>query len=198
MKPTGTMHNVAPGRGGIDRDPRTLGNHVFWDKSQLDMLRRCLTLDVETGRQTVVVRLVARGVGHRVPTGFIDRQLLLVVDAFDQAGRAVPLNRGSTLPAAAGPSLAGRPGHLYARLLKDETGRSPVPFWRALPDPVDTRLVPEQPDERRFLFAAPIDRVRVRVLHRRFWAETARSKGWPDSDLVVIDTSRHAGERATR
>jgi hypothetical protein len=202
MKPTGTLHNVAPGHGGIDRDPNTLGNHVFWDGSQLAMLRRCLKVDVETSRQdngvAVVVRLTARGVGHRVPTGFVDRQVLLVVDALDQAGRAVPLACGPTLPPAAGPILAGHPGRLYARLLKDEAGRSPVPFWRALPDPVDTRLVPEQADVRRFLFAPPARRVRVRVLHRRFWAETARGKRWPDSDLVVVDTGRDVGPRPTR
>ena len=33
---------------------------------------------------------------------------------------------------------------MYARLLEDETGRSPVPFWRALPEPTDTRLHPER------------------------------------------------------
>jgi len=102
------------------------GNHVFWDKSQLDMLRRCLKLDVDVRRQgdgvVVQVRLSARGVGHRVPTGFIDRQLLLVVDGQDGAGRDVPLKAGSTLPAAVGPALAGRPGRLYVRRLKDETG----------------------------------------------------------------------------
>ena len=190
LKPTGTLHNVAPGHGGIARDPATLGNHVFWDKSQLDMLRRCLNLEVEARRApgvAVVVRLVARGVGHRVPTGFVDRQLLLVVEAWDRAGRAVPLQRGPVLPAATGPPLAGRPGRLYARLLRDEAGRSPVPFWRALPDAVDTRLFPERPDVSRFVFGPQASRVRVRVLHRRFWAETARSKRWPDRDLVVID-----------
>jgi hypothetical protein len=193
MKPTTAMHNIAPGHGGIRRDPATLGNHVFWDGSQLDMLRRCLNLDVETRRQrdgvAVQVRLVARGVGHHVPTGFIDRQLLLVVEGLDRAGRAIPLRKGPTLPAVTGPALAGKAGRMYARLLSDESGRSPVPFWRALSEPIDTRLRPEQPDVRRFVFAAGATRVRVRVLHRRFWAETVRQKRWPDRDLVVIDRS---------
>jgi hypothetical protein len=34
-----------------------------------------------------------------------------------------------------------------------------------------------------------VQRVRVRVVYRRFWQETVRSKGWPDSDLVVLDES---------
>jgi len=62
-----------------------------------------------------------------------------------------------------------------------------VPFWRALPDPVDTRLRPDRADVRRFVFASATSRVRVRVLHRRFWAETARAKRWPDRDLDVLD-----------
>jgi hypothetical protein len=195
MKPTGTLHNLAPGHGGIERDPATLGNHVFFDTSQLAMLRRCLKLDVDTRRHagglSVRVRLTACGVGHRVPTGFVDRQLLLVVDGLDRAGRPVPQVRGPTLPAATG-NLASRAGYLYARLLHDEEGRSPVPFWRALPEATDTRLLPERTDERHFDFGPSAERVRVRVLHRRFWAETARAKRWPDRDLVVIDTDHGA------
>jgi hypothetical protein len=151
------------------------------------MLRRCLDLVVEAKRDGATVRLTARDVGHRVPTGFIDRQLLLVVEGLDTAGQMVALARGSTLPPAAGAELAGRPGRLYARLLRDETGRAPVPFWRALPEPQDTRLVPDRADEQRFVFAGRVARVRIRLVHRRFWAETAHSKRWPDRDLVVVD-----------
>ena len=34
MKPTARMTNIAPGHGGIRRDPSTLANHTFWDGSQ--------------------------------------------------------------------------------------------------------------------------------------------------------------------
>lgn len=94
---------------------------------------------------------------------------------------------GPVLPAAAGPDLAGKPGRLYARLLKDENGRGPIPFWRAHFPPEDTRLVPEQPDSRRFRFGAQLAHLRVRVLHRRFWAEVVQKKNWPDRDMMVID-----------
>jgi hypothetical protein len=187
MKPTGRLTNVAPGRGGIERDPATLGNHRFWDGSQLAMLRRALRLDVRRRGERVETRLVADDVGHRVPTGFIDRQVLLVVEAVDERGKPVALRAGPTLPAAAGTGLAGKPGRLYARLLRDESGRGPVPFWRATPDVVDTRLIPGRPDEAAFEFVRAPAVVRARVLHRRFWAEVAAAKGWPDRDLVVID-----------
>ena len=44
MKPTGKMTNMAPGHGGVERDPMTLANHRFFDGSREDMLRRCLQL----------------------------------------------------------------------------------------------------------------------------------------------------------
>src|SRR5262249_42561092 len=133
------------------------------------------------------VRLVARNVGHRVPTGFIDRQLLLVVEGEDENGQFTVLKEGPRLPVAAGEELAGRPGRLFARLWRDEEGNAPVPFWRALPEPTDTRLVPERTEVSTFTFSSRTTQVRVRVLHRRFWAEVIRSKQWPDRDLVVLE-----------
>jgi hypothetical protein len=193
MTPTGTLTNLAPGRGGIRRDPRTLGNHRFFKGSQADMLRRCLRLSVRLERTQggvrAAVRLSAEGVGHRVPTGFIDRQLLLVVDGLSANGVAVPLRAGPTLPAMVGRELAGSPGRLYARRLQDSEGRTPVPFWRGVPDMTDTRLRPGRVDEAVFVFGAALRRVRVRVLHRRFWQEVAQAKGWPDRDLLVLERS---------
>jgi hypothetical protein len=191
MKPTGKMVNFAPGHGGIDREPHTLANHVFWDGSQEQMLRRSLRLTVSLYRYAegtdAEVRLVAAGVGHRVPTGFIDRQLILIVEGENQAGVPVPLLEGPTLPLGVGTELAGKPGRLYARLLVDADGKGPVPFWRAHFEPNDTRLLPDRPDIRRFQFGTGLARLRIRVLHRRFWVEVARFKGWPDRDLIVID-----------
>jgi hypothetical protein len=195
-KPSGKLHNVAPGRGGIDRDPKTLGNHHFWDESQEAMLRKCLTLNLTWGRSgegiEATITLTARGVGHRVPTGFVERQLLLVVESFDDAGRPVRVIEGPRLPAVAGREFADKAGRVYARLLKDERGMAPAPFWRSLPEPDDTRLVPDVPDVRRFTFAGEAARLRVRVLHRRFWAATSESKGWAQRDVVVIDRTAKA------
>ena len=179
------MSNIAPGKGGTERDPATLGNHTFWDGSQAAMLRRCLDLRVDFGDE-VTLRLTARGVGHRVPTGFIDRQLILSVEAQDAQGRVVALE-GPRLPSVVGAALAGKVGRLYARQLRDEDGRSPAPFWRALPEPNDTRLLPEVPDVLRMRVPVGTARLRVRVLHRRFWEEIRRAKGWQSDDIVVID-----------
>jgi hypothetical protein len=192
MAPTGKMTNFAPGHGGIERDPATLGNHRFFQPSQAAMLARCLRLSVESDpveKGTVCVRvcLSAQEVGHRVPTGFIDRQLVLVVEGSNAQGQTLALQDGPRLPAAVGPELVGQPGRLFARLLHDEQGRAPVPFWRAEPEAQDTRLQPGKAEEMVFTFPAALERVRVRVLSRRFWDEVVRSKGWPQGDQVVVE-----------
>jgi hypothetical protein len=190
MAPTGTMTNMAPGKGGIPRDPHTLANHRFFAGSQADMLRQCLrvSVDLQPGDAAMraEVQISVEGAGHRVPTGFIDRHLLLVVEGF-QGDTASPLLAGPVLPGLAGQGLLGRPGKLYAKVLRDFEFNSPAPFWRANPALDDTRLIPGQAERNVFSFLLPIDRVRVRLLYRRFWPAVAETKGWPDDSVVILD-----------
>ncbi len=191
MAPTGKLTNLAPDKGGIPRDPKTLGNHRFFAGSQADMLRRCLKVSVDLDRSDQEVRarvtLRAEDVGHRVPTGFVDRNLILVVDGRDAEGKPVQSRTGTTLPKAAGRELAGLPGRLYARLLRDFDGHSPAPFWRAEPEAADTRLLPECSEVSRFTFPPRVRRLRVRLLYRRFWQEVAETKGWADNAVTVYE-----------
>jgi hypothetical protein len=189
MRPTGTLTNLAPGKGGIPRAPHMLASHRF-PGGQADMLRRCLRVSLhlqpsgEDVRTEVELRAVS--VGHRVPTGFVDRHLLLVLEGFDGKGRLVSFKEGPRLPRSAG-NLAGLPGQLYAKQVKDFDGSSPVPFWRADPDLVDTRLVPERPAGTVFRFSREVQRLRLRLLYRRFWAEVAQAKSWPNDDIILVD-----------
>lgn len=182
-------HCAGQGRRGTRS--ATLANHTFFDGGQDEMLRRCFRASVECTRRAdevqAVVRLATEGAGHRVPTGFIDRHLILTVEGEDAAGKPIALRDGPRLPAAAGKDLEGGAGKLYAKLLHDFDGRSPVPFWRADPDATDTRLEPGRTDETRYDFPPELVRVRVRVVYRRFWEEVARSKGWPDRNVSIWD-----------
>jgi hypothetical protein len=191
MAPTGTLTNLAPGHGGVARDPATLASHGLFAGSREEMLRRCVSVQVdvahEDGETAVGVVLVADGAGHRVPTGFVDRNLVLVVQAFDAGRQRVPARSGPVLSVRAGAELAGLAGRLYAKQLADFDGQGPVPFWRADPAVVDTRLLPGRADRVRFVFGGRAETVRVRVLHRRFWPEVARQKGWPDNEVTVFD-----------
>jgi hypothetical protein len=190
MAPTGKMTNIAPGKGGMRRDPLTLGNHRFFDGSRVDMLRRSLKLEATARRSsdgvTLNITLVADGVGHRVPTGFIDRQVILTVEAFAAAQLAELIN-GPMLPAVLG-SESGKPGRLYAKWLTDDAGRSPAPFWRGDPGTLkDTRLVPGAADQQEYRFPVATDGIRVRLVHRRFWKEVADQKSWPADEQLILE-----------
>ncbi len=191
MKPTGQMTNIAPGRGGIERDPKTLANHRFFDGSQADMLRQCVKVSAEVRRVNggvrAEVRVAVEGAGHRVPTGFIDRHLLLIVEGLAANHDVISLDSGPQLPAVAGKELEGRGGRLYAKLLNDGDGHAPAPFWKADPEPVDTRLTPGKVDVSQYVFPDKVERLQVRVVYRRFWEAIARAKKWPDRDLVVYE-----------
>ena len=125
-----------------------------------------------------------QNVGHRVPTGFIDRQLILVVHALDEQNNRVELSRGLRLPKSAG-KWSGYAGALYAKQLVGENNRTPSPFWLPVFDVTDSRLKPEQPDVRTFVFAKGARRVSVQLWYRRFWQEVADARGWLDNDLLV-------------
>jgi hypothetical protein len=162
MAPTGKLTNLAPGHGGIERDPATLASHTTLGGTR-EMLKRCLSVKAAISGQRVDVEVRADNVGHRVPTGFPERQLVLIVEDGQQSFRKV-----------------------YARTFKDEKGR-PVRFWQALDDPEDTRLFPGKADRVQFTFERPVTRVRVRLVYRRLGYEQ------PGEELVVVDTSFTAG-----
>ncbi len=189
MTPNGAMTNIARRHGGVERDPRTLASHDFPGASRA-MLGGALEVKpavLRRGKDVVVeVMTIARQVGHRVPTGFIDRHLILVVEARDGAGQALSLVDGPVLPSRAGPALAKLPGWIFGKQHLEASG-APLPFWQSAAESLDTRLQPEQPDRRRFVFPADTAALRVRLIYRRFWEELARSRAWNDHETVVWD-----------
>ncbi len=191
MAPTGQMTNMAPAHGGIERDPKTLANHRFFNGDRLTMLRHCMHISaaLERTAKGVKTRITLRAddVGHRVPTGFVDHHLVLFVEALDVANRPLTATEGPRLPTAAGKEWAGRSGQLYAKRLHDENAQAPVPFWLADPGYEDTRLRPGVDQRSDFVFPPATTHVRVRLLHRRFWPAVTHSKGWPDDTRTVFD-----------
>jgi nitrate/TMAO reductase-like tetraheme cytochrome c subunit len=195
MAPTGRLRNIAPGHGGIDRDPATLASHC--DPVPRDeMLYRCLHVQTTTRPQPdgvlVTVTISMTDVGHRMPTGYIDRQLILVLEAMDSGGKGLRLQSGPVLPDIVG-SLRGAAGCLFAKQPVGFDGQAPAPFWIAQPGLLDTRLMPERPQQTEFLFPVETRRLRVRLLYRRFWEEQTRIKRWPSTEIVVHDRTIDIG-----
>lgn len=199
MAPTGAMTNIAPGHGGVERDPNTLASHAMPGATR-PMLQKCLSADVrikELGRLIeVTITVAARNVGHRVPTGFIDRHLVLRIDATKASGERVAASEGPRIPSFALGAEPPAAGYVYAKRVVDYAGRSPAPFWLPVRNVVDTRLFPERPHITQYRFPATVDRLRVRLIHRRFWPAVAQSKAWPRDDLTLLD--RHFEVRDRR
>jgi hypothetical protein len=204
MAPTGRMTNFAPGRGGIERDPATLASHHL-PGSDPQFVRRhvVLSADVREDTEEVVVdtTVLARNVGHRVPTGHPSRHLLLWVRAEDAAGRPLERVEGPVLNGWAGEGrgagrLAGEPGTAYAKVLADREGTEQVPMWRPNEVVRDTRLFPDRPDRQQFRFRRPNGPaiVRVQLLYRRFPQPLAVAKDWPDNEFILSTVEQQIGE----
>jgi hypothetical protein len=190
MSPTGKMANIAPGKGGIERDPWTLASHTMPGGTQ-EMLRRCLSVKVLMSGARVDVEVQADNVGHRVPTGFPDHHLLLVVDMKDAAGRWMRPVQGPLLPEGAG-AYASRPGKLYAKQFQDPRTGKLRPFWQAHDDPLDTRLFPGRADRLEFSCAQPVAAVRARLLYRPDWGNPLYAGPHQnDNEMVIVDQVFH-------
>ena len=189
MAPTGKMTNIAPGNGGIERDPFTLASHRT-PGGVIDMLRHALSITLTSSMDSDAIRanveIIARNVGHRVPTGFPDRHLVLMVTAVDANGNPVEPIAGTRLPSSAG-KWAGRAGSLFAKQLHDEHGRTPTPYWRHVDKVTDTRLVPDRPERQIFAFPPAARTITAQLRYRRFWPEIADARGWNDNDVLVIE-----------
>lgn len=185
-----TITNMAPGHGGIERDPSTLSDHSLGGAAN-PSYRDALVVALETvsGAHAleVILTLDASRVGHAVPTGFVDRHLVLLLEAADEKGRPASILDGPRIPVCAGESVAGHPGMLFAKLLGTAAGHAPAPVWNASEIRSDSRLMPGHPLKVRFLVEPKTTRLHVRLIHRDFWETTRRRKQWADDTTNLLD-----------
>jgi hypothetical protein len=189
MAPTGTLTNLAPGHGGLDRDPRTLSSHRL-PGATAEMLRRAVHVRVRAASHVDEARLEvwveAGDVGHRVPTGFVERRLVMLLEIRDEAGRRLSPIAGPRVPSDMGWG-EDQPGLLFAKVLEDHDGRANVPFWMPCRVREDTRLVPGEPRTAEWRLPASAASVRIRLVYYRFSPVLASSKGWPEEPLTILD-----------
>ncbi|MCS7046463.1 MAG: hypothetical protein NZO58_08925 [Gemmataceae bacterium] len=194
MPPTGALTNIAPGAGGVERDPRTLASHHL-PGATADMLKRSLAVRTTALRRPneveIQVEVAARHVGHRMPTGFVERHLILVVQATEADGKPILPCRGPTLPVRAGPALHGLAGAIFGKQHVDAKGNA-LHFWQTGGSWLETRLRPEQAETLIFAFAATARRLRVHLLWRRFWSTATPVAAGAEREILIheqeIDT----------
>jgi hypothetical protein len=192
--------NVAPGFGGVQRDPLTIHAHTFPGAASLDLLRNAVSLTAAarvTGeRLTVDVSVTNDRTGHHVPTDSPLRHMILLVEARDGLGRVLQQVEGPVVPTWGGVGdpadgyYAGLPGKAFAKVLEELwTGVSPTgAYWNHTRLVSDNRLEAFATDRSAYIFAAPPAGqllVRVTLLFRRAYKALSDQKGWLDPDIEM-------------
>jgi hypothetical protein len=194
------VDNLAPGNGGVTRDPMTLHAHSQLGASDPEFLKTALTMtgaaDVQNGRVEVEVTLTNDNTGHHVPTDSPLRHLILVVRAEDAAGAPLVQESGPTLPDYCGVGdpgdgmYAGLPGQAYAKILREIwTGVQPTgAYWNPIEIVSDNRIAALADDTTSYRFTAPASgtvEVHATLIYRRAFIELMNWKKWSAPDVVM-------------
>ncbi|PWB55676.1 MAG: hypothetical protein C3F13_03090 [Anaerolineales bacterium] len=195
-----TITNVAPGKGGVERDPKTIPAHTFQGASNLELLQNAVEMDVTTSRSsnriTVTVTLVNDKTGHDVPTDSPLRQMILLVRVDDTNGNPLDQVEGFRIPISGGVGepvegyYSGWPGKIFSKVLSEIwTEITPTgAYWNPVRVISDNRLKALESDTSTYLFKSPQDgnlSVNVKLLYRRAFIELMDQKGWKVPDIVM-------------
>ena len=196
------LTNVAPGKGGVERDPLTIHAHTFPGAASLELLKNAVTMKASASRAadkiTVDVSITNDKTGHHVPTDSPLRQMILLVEVFDEGGKALAQVAGETLPTWCGVGdpqqgyYAGLPGKTYAKLLMESwTEVFPTgAYWNPTRLVSDNRLAAYATDNSSYSFTSPasgVASVKVRLLFRRAFIDLMVQKGWDVPDILMAE-----------
>jgi mono/diheme cytochrome c family protein len=200
MPPSGAEFFARPDRGGLRRDPEKIASHRMPGADDTTLLQNAVTMTVEADRfdSRVVVQVVVENdrTGHHVPTDSPLRQVILLVQAWNEEGAASRLASGPTLPSWTGDGdpargrYSGLPGKVFARILEDGwTGERPTAaYWNPTTVHADTRIPALATDRSTFVFEAPPGEsmtLRATLIYRRAFIDLMEAKGWDAPDIVM-------------
>jgi len=193
MQVLDTQISVFPEKGGILRDYVPFHNHTMPGAADEKLLQNSVTLKsnvLHSGDQLQVeVKVTNDQTGHDVPTDSPNRQMILVVEVLDAAGKPIMLSQGPVNPQLAG-NYANKPGKTFSKVLKDDwSGEFPTAaYWRPVTLVEDTRLAALATDTTRYSFELPTGQaanVHVRLLYRRSFQKLMEQKGFTDPDILM-------------
>jgi len=194
------MKNVAPGNGGVERDPMTIHPHLQLGAMDKEFLQNAVTMTATAHREgntiTARVEIINDNTGHHIPTDSPLRHLILLVQAIDEEGRSLSLLEGATLPEYAGEGepgngyYAGLPGKVFAKILEELwTEVSPTgAYWNHTRLVSDNRLAAMATDTSTYTFSASGGgqvTIEVTLLYRRAFMTLMEQKEWDVPDIVV-------------
>jgi hypothetical protein len=194
------MTNVAPDKGGVERDPMAIHAHTQTGAMDEELLQNAVTITATArleGEAVVVqVDITNDKTGHHVPTDSPLRHLILLICATDARGNVLQQLDGPTVPEWGGVGdyskgyYAGLPGKGFAKILEELwTEVSPTgAYWNPTRVLSDNRLAAFATDISTYTFAAPAKgevTVEVALLFRRAFKELMDQKGWDVLDIVM-------------
>jgi hypothetical protein len=200
MPVAGYDYFVFPEKGGLRRDPSRIFSHLMPGAMNEELLQNSVTMTttarLEGVQMIVEVSLINDKTGHHVPTDSPLRHLILLVQATDGQGNALPLLDGPTVPEWGGVGdategyYAGLPGKGFAKILEELwTEVSPSgAYWNPTRVLSDNRLAALARDTSTYAFTAPVEgevTVEVTLLFRRAFKELMDQKGWDTPDMVM-------------
>ena len=198
MPPTGESYFALAEVGSMARDPDSIPSHLqigagrdeFGDYAGLSLITT-----QQGQRLLVTVNVHNLGAGHHYPTDYPGRHLLLTVDAVDEAGRPLALERGPQIPEWGG-DLAGHTGTAYAKILADaQTGLAPVvSYWKPTTIVSDNRIPALSMARTTYAFTLPSGSGEIEVtadlIYRFQFAALMAQKEWDRPDIISTTLSR--------
>lgn len=194
MPSDGILTNVAPGMGGVERDPLTINAHTMPGAANAELLQNTVELSVtaQAAGPTVTIRvtLMNTGAGHHVPTDHPGRQMILEVLARDSSGELLNQVGGEAIPSWGGDS-AGFPGKAFAKILRDVySGEYPViSYWKQTNIISDNRIPALGSDTTNYVFLIPYTgetiNVDVKLVFRRNYQVEMDARNWAEPDILM-------------
>lgn len=196
------ISDVAPGQGGVQRDPLTIRAHSQLGVTDEQFLREALTMTAtaraEQDNLIIQVSITNDNTGHHVPTDSPLRHLILLVEATDPQGNPLAQTDGPTVPEWGGVGdpeqgyYAGLPGKAYAKVLEELwTEISPSgAYWNPTRIVSDNRIAAFETDTNTYAFSLPGSgkaHVEVTLIFRRAFKELMNQKGWDVPDIVMAE-----------
>jgi len=194
MPPDGIMTNVAPGMGGVERDPLTIHAHSMPGAASQTLLQNTVAMSLtaqmsypEIEASVTITNVLA---GHDVPTDHPGRHMILTILATDNNGISLLQTSGPVVPFWGG-AQSGLPGKAYAKVLQDAlSGQYPVvSYWKQAFIRSDNRLPAFSSDSSDYGFLAPqaggTVTVTAELLFRRTFQAEMDQRGWNSPDILM-------------
>jgi hypothetical protein len=194
MPPSGETIFVLPEQGGLEHPPEAIPSHFQLGVKDVEFMRSAIELDVAhevtDGKLKLEISLTNATAGHHVPTDHPGRHIILHISALDSDGTPVPMRIGNEIPEWIG-DLAGEPGEVYAKVLKNaRTGYFPVvDYWNPTLIQSDTRIPANETRTSAYEFDIGENQVtvQIQVLFRRMFQPTAQVYGWDISEILMAE-----------